>query len=87
MDGMRGKPLPGFMVDQIRRLRRQGVSIRAIAAIAGVATATVQKYIRPLTNTTAVCPLTRNPKPQQEIDPEIADLLDGLDDGGGDLPL
>lgn len=40
----RGNRLPLFLVDQIRRLRRDGMSIRTIAAISGVAKSTVEIY-------------------------------------------
>lgn len=40
----RGNPLPEHMVDQIRQMRRRGVSIRDIAEASGVAKSTVEKY-------------------------------------------
>ena len=42
----RGRPLPDFLVRQIRRLRRAGRSIRDIARLVGVSPTTVQKHLR-----------------------------------------
>ena len=40
----RGKPLEQYVVDQIRRLRREGLSIRAIEQLSGCGHRTVQRY-------------------------------------------
>ncbi len=45
MSEKRGKPLPDHLIASIRRLRRQGFSIREIARVVGVCTRTVQKYL------------------------------------------
>ncbi|MFH1923804.1 MAG: helix-turn-helix domain-containing protein [Planctomycetota bacterium] len=43
-DEHRGNPLPQHIIDQFRRLRRDGMSVRAIANASGVAKSTVEKY-------------------------------------------
>lgn len=41
-----GKEIPDYVVNQIRRLRRQGYSIREITRLVGCAKATVEKYVK-----------------------------------------
>jgi len=43
----RGRVLPDVLIRQIRRLRRQGMSIRKIAYAVGVSVWSVHKYTRP----------------------------------------
>lgn len=44
LEEYRGKPLPVHLIKQIRRLKRQGQSVRRIAYLAGVSVWTVHKY-------------------------------------------
>lgn len=45
-DEHRGRELPEHLVRAIRRLRREGMSMRRIALLAGVSLWAVQKYSR-----------------------------------------
>lgn len=46
LDEHRGKPLPDYLIRQIRRFRRDGISVRQTALLCGVDKATVLKYQR-----------------------------------------
>lgn len=52
----RGKPLAQYEIDQIRKFRREGLSIRGIERLTGVAKCTVEKYCKGL-------PVPGQPKP------------------------
>lgn len=43
-NGNEGKPLASYLIQQMRRLRLDGMSVRRIAELAGVSAMTVQKY-------------------------------------------
>ena len=85
MTERRGRELPAHQQHQIRRLRREGKSIREIAEISGVAKRTVEKYVADLPNP------RKDPPPgvtgegsvldlDQEIDPIPIEDLDPTDD-------
>ena len=70
----RGKPLAPYLVDQIRRLRREGLSIRAIEQLTGCSHATVQRYTKGL-------PVPGNPQraaPLPRMDDDQEGELDAL---------
>jgi len=74
MTERRGKRLPAHLVNQIRRLRREGLSIRAIEQLTGCARSTVEIY-------TAGLPVPGSPQraapapKRDEIDAEIDELF------------
>lgn len=86
MNDRRGRELPEHVKTQIRRLRRDGRSIREIAELAGVSKKTVEKYVSDLPNPREDPPLGVDvSSPLESAVVPSEDFGEGYDDGFDDF--